>query len=756
MINARQLRVQALQTAMKNPRLAKLLVSAAKAPLGSTARTQAQNVINSLYSTQLNHVQSTIMPTVLMQQGGGQGGSKNQMMPVMVQPHTPPQGRVVVLRPATLTPYAFKRPVRAMLPEGYVRKAPVVDKSPTGQGGERNIVSRVIDWAKSKFSGQGGGLNSNTTYGPLQVVSGPQNLPNITIAKPQNNPQITVQKTAGPLPNLTVTNTPSPTASNYNPQTFVGPVMGPTAPKTNNYNPQQQGANALQPASTFSNLYNSGAKISTPPPAPSPTPPPTPSYMSSGDQGFVGPTQDSSSTVTNQPGTFDANGKYIPTGDPLIDYLMQSYGQGIGANAFALGAMSDAKKLQELLPGVPANQLPVGASLAGQLSALQDALYKEYKIDDLHTSLNQAVQAGQSLPEVATSYIRGKDEFLNAVDQMQEKATDAYLNSSMRSDPFYKASMDQYLNYLSVLKGRTTQRYMDYLNTSINYQNNQINALQTQYNTAADTVNRLYTNKAAVTTEQYNQIKQALIDMYDNVAQRQQAQATSAKDEIELQKSYYEMLKAAADAQKAQSPNAGKPLSSNDLQILDDTVGGYSNIMDALNSSTLGTYDPGTIFERYSKSRAGKVQDTISNTGSLSSLWNSDKANLSSLAANQQNLASLIPNLSSTTQQYVNSLNSAYSNGILSYLNNHKDKVYSMIGSMKGFKSFDDWKSYNPWFHSANYNTNTYLKGDSAISEDMARLIFNAVLAQQQAGGKVDQGSLTIDDIAGAVFGQLN
>lgn len=464
------LKIQALKTAMNNPRMAKLIMDAVKAPVGSSKREQAKSVIVSLHVAQKNKQQKSMMPVLILDPKGGKGGGQGGPIQTFMTPPSPPTPEYISLKPINVAYYKFTAPVQPA-PEPMSVKPPM---------------------------GQGGGLPLNTGYQNINKALG------LDFSQPE--PQTQSQ----PAPQVQ-----SPTLPNWaKPSTWWNGLKTGAQKLTGLVGPSNQsilGAYAEQKG-TFKDPVN-------PPNPPSqPVVPVAQAQTSSQSPVTVVPPQTTAplSTVGAPPNT----GTPGSSGSALGDYILGKYQQGAGPLETYLGVANDSKKLQELFPGVPLSQIPVGASLAGQLNDLQDSLKKEFRINELGDALSSAVNRGATLQDDVTAYIRGKDEFLNSVDKMLKGATDSYINSSSHGDPFYEKSMQQYTNYLSTLKGRATQNYIDYLNTSINYQNGQVQQLQTAYNKAADLVNQSYTQKAALTTEQYNFIKDTITEMYNNVAQR--------------------------------------------------------------------------------------------------------------------------------------------------------------------------------------------------------------------------------------------
>ncbi|MCK9369483.1 hypothetical protein M0R04_06085 [Candidatus Dojkabacteria bacterium] len=789
-------KLQSLKTAMKNPKMATLIMDAIKAPVGSSKREQARNVLGSLSIAQRNNEQSKMIPVMMMPTSGrGQGGPKGQAPVMMMPPPPTPAPTVISLKPATVVPYEFSNPI--------VKSEPISFIPPKSSQINTQDVPPAIPswWDKAKtavkgFFGQGGALPSNLTYNDLPVKNNnliqnlnPQKVSlegllsrGTGLGKPSTQisyPTATQQNSLN-LPNLSF-NTPvkfdlnapvpkqdqslysglnlsRPITSGGTP-TFVGGA--PSVPTINLKPPTQPKPTqdlskwfAIDEKGTVWNKAQNKA-YSTPEEFLKAAtglfgePEPGTSFETVNfifDKGWK-PTQSTASSqttatqnnITSESSPFgpglDASGKATTvskTGDPLVDYLLDSYGDGVGKNAFALGVMSDAKLLQSLFPGVPVDKIPVGASLVGQLNELADDLKKEYHITELGDALTDAVTRGVTLQDDLTAYVRGKDQFLNSVDKLLQNATSQYLDSSMRSDPFYSKSMKQYATYLTTLKGRTTQRYIDYLNTSITHHNGQLQQLQTTYDKAAEFVNTIYTEKSELTKEQYQQVKDVLFEMYDNVATKAALINGTSKEAVELQKSKYSMAKDILDIAKTFGAGAekqalvdqagsllglsnldasqltSKPVdySAADMQIMNDRFTNLGTLGEALNDPTLVAkgFTPDIIARQFGEALASRnVGELNTDPTKFKSMYNDFRNESNQLASE---IKSLKDNGQDTTSiealkdNYELARDTGFLKAIEAIINSNVDLARKMLKSMQGYDSYEDWANDAPgWFN---------------------------------------------------------
>jgi hypothetical protein len=396
------------------------------------------------------------------------------------------------------------------------------------------------------------------------------------------------------------------------------------------------------PAAQFSNLVKSAQEQTQTTPSQT-TSPQTATTSSSGTvpYDFIGPLSPGQTRAPAPTGTTDTSGStgetsgtYTPTGDPLADYLHQAVSQSLGANAFASKVMNDKDMYAELFPGVPADQLPVGASLTDQINTLYKTLSDEHNLTQLHDSLIDAANQGYTLKDDASAYIQGKDQYLNQIDQMLTNAETSAVNNPMNTDPWYAQTMQNYLTYLTTLRGRTTQRYVDYVNTTVNAQNAKIQTLQNDYNTAAAQVQTLFNTDSQITVQQYNETKQTLVDMYNNLAQQGTLTDASSKE-------YWDAIKAQYDA--LNTINKYTSVDATKLKLVQTQVSTAKTLEQALSDPILNgnNISPSVIAQQYAQSQMSKQKAALSHDPtSFSGLYNATQTEVGKISAQIQSLQS--------------------------------------------------------------------------------------------------------------------
>jgi len=190
--------------------------------------------------------------------------------------------------------------------------------------------------------------------------------------------------------------------------------------------------------------------------------------------------------------------------------LYEALKAGIGSSSYAWQQM-DALN--------PKN----GASLVRQEADLKDALKKEYNIDQLYNNLQAKKNQGMTIESDLTDYITARDKYIEKIDGMIDTTLNKIANSSMIGDPNYQKRMNNYTNYLYLMKGKQQKRYTDFLKSGINQYNSELTRLSDEYNTAYKNFTDEFNTSKAITEEDYNRQYQMLQDMYNNVENRQKS-----------------------------------------------------------------------------------------------------------------------------------------------------------------------------------------------------------------------------------------
>lgn len=224
----------------------------------------------------------------------------------------------------------------------------------------------------------------------------------------------------------------------------------------------------------------------------------------------------------------------------LAKSAKEAYDLGLGSEWYSLTRMMDKDQLAKDLGMSPeAAKLLPEAFLQTQLIDLENARRDEFKIDEQRDSLLQKQLRGLTIESDLKSYIRGKDKYLGQVDKLLDETNERIVNMDT-SNPYVAERMKNYTNYLTILKGRQNQRYVDFLNTSIDFHKADIEQSEAFYDRSLEEVNKLITQDKATTTEWHGMIKTMLKDLYDNIEYREDRQ-------MKIEEHEWKKAEAAAD-----------------------------------------------------------------------------------------------------------------------------------------------------------------------------------------------------------------
>jgi len=487
-----------IRSVMGNPKLARLITSANSSPVGSTKRRQAKGILMSLSRARSNF--------------DGQGGpilDTLQKGKENISPWTPTQNQLPVsgtTAPQTTPP----QPITPVVPPAvapppqntqFVKSVDhIVAQKPTVATSSAIQYSDLIDVNGTIYNKSGKGYSD-----PAQLAA------DLGIRPDQidwQNPAITKSSTP-----------PTPSASSTTSQ--YGVYDTPSGPMSGLI---PQGASAYSPDGTTPPTPSTAQSMTGLTPGPY-VPPPTDTginyspYVQDGQlytpPGYVAPT-DVEQYLAGYPET-----------------LQKAFAAGIGSKAFAMDVMGDKKKMAEVL-GIPEESLdllPDSPFLSVQLNDLKSSLKKEYGLDNKLQKLEDLQSQGVTIESDLTAYIREKDKYYNQLDTMYDKAEKMIANTDT-SNPYVAQRYNNYLNYLTVLKGRQNQRYIDFLKSGIDYHNADLKRAEDSYNTSVKAVDAIFATQKDITTEQFKDIEAILKDMYDNVTKRDDLQTMIDKNRI--------------------------------------------------------------------------------------------------------------------------------------------------------------------------------------------------------------------------------
>lgn len=208
---------------------------------------------------------------------------------------------------------------------------------------------------------------------------------------------------------------------------------------------------------------------------------------------------------------------------------------GESANSIVWSIMKDPDTMAKVLD-VPKEYLkyfPQDGSLAGHIIELRNATEDKFKLDETLYKITQKKLAGANVESNVSDYIRGKDAYLAQIDKLLFDSKESMADMDT-SNPYVEKRMKNYQNYLTILKGRQNQRYIDFMDMSVRQHNSELDRLQANYDAAAMQAEKEFTDVKALTTEKFLEIKDVLTDMACNVTQKEDKYREKMKYEQDM------------------------------------------------------------------------------------------------------------------------------------------------------------------------------------------------------------------------------
>jgi len=211
-------------------------------------------------------------------------------------------------------------------------------------------------------------------------------------------------------------------------------------------------------------------------------------------------------------------------GATLKEKIQAGYDLGLGAETTAAMLWQDKDKLAEMLgmSKESAKLLPE-YMLSSQLIDLRNARYDEFRIDEQRNKILDKQNRGLTYEDDLKTHVRGRDKYLGQIEKLLTD-TKKSISEMDTSNPYVAQRMENYVNYLTILKGRQNQRYIDFIDMSMRDFRADINQSTNMYNRDLETVNKLITDESALTSEAHTNIKNMLTEMYNNIEAREDRQ----------------------------------------------------------------------------------------------------------------------------------------------------------------------------------------------------------------------------------------
>ena len=266
---------------------------------------------------------------------------------------------------------------------------------------------------------------------------------------------------------------------------------------------------------------------------------------------------------------------YSSLGSSSQEYYKDVYDavkMGKSPQAYMDEIMGNKKELSALL-GVPETDLnkilpAPSAWLGDQLYRLKENITKEYQLDSQRDRLISLITQGGTADVDFKAYIRGRDQYTGEIDAMIDKAKDktAYMDTS---DPYVARKMQNWNGYLTVLKGRQTMLYQDFMDTAISYHNTKIDHQNMLYNSLFTEAENKYNSQSALAQEAYTRASSKITDMFNAVSTGVQNMRDADQYEVDKAKDALDMYKSVADIYKIYNNIDADTISAEHEQALD-------------------------------------------------------------------------------------------------------------------------------------------------------------------------------------------
>lgn len=491
----RKTRSESISSIMRHPKLSRTFADATRSPLGSTARKNAQAMLNVVKKVNMRNMpQQGMIPGMPMMGMGGPGyqyngvGGPPPVPPILPATTTPPQNKLIFPSvPPSVIQTTPKLPVQKGL-FGYM-------KEQIPKAGTYGIPLGGAIGAGWMGAGQYALQNAGTA-----LMKGGVGLKNMILGNDPNTnkpwpiaPWITYDETMG-----------GRLASDILSRSPWGTDQFKTTPAAIHeagFQQQQQAKDESKGTPEYEKALAEGVANGT--------------IKTAEDVEALKArmTAGANATTSEQPGTqtttetstqetsgtksgTSTNTKYATSGDAAA---MSAINRGIGPHTFAMEQMGDRK------------------SPTKQLETMDDLLRKDFNVDVLQNALQNKINTGLRLEGDLVAFIKSRDGIVNNIDGMLTKARTKMASVDAKMDPVKAHEYKNYFNYLSTLKGNANQRYIDFAKQSITQWDNETAAMQANYDSIIGQYERKYKIDAAITQEDYNNEYQKFSDLYTSL-----------------------------------------------------------------------------------------------------------------------------------------------------------------------------------------------------------------------------------------------
>lgn len=162
----------------------------------------------------------------------------------------------------------------------------------------------------------------------------------------------------------------------------------------------------------------------------------------------------------------------------------------------------------------PNNPETNGLSMGEALAKNQSDLWAKYDISDLQKEQADLRKAKVMLPDMVSSYINGRDQYLNQTNDMIK---DFVAENANNSDPISRQKSVAHLNYLYTLRGMQNRSYMQYLDQAVTENEAELQNVTDTLSISLTNYQQELNSANVITEDRYKTMAESLASMYNSL-----------------------------------------------------------------------------------------------------------------------------------------------------------------------------------------------------------------------------------------------
>jgi len=199
--------------------------------------------------------------------------------------------------------------------------------------------------------------------------------------------------------------------------------------------------------------------------------------------------------------------------------LLELRRSGMGATGLMTAAMVDPSILTDFgLPASVADGFP-RYSLEEQKGAIQETLMKKFGIEESENLMKEKLAHGGSIVADLTEYLAKTDTYFRDIDNLYNDTLERAASMDT-SDPAMAKRVNNYTNYLKILRGKQNDRNVSFITMAGDKVEAEIKALNAIYNINFKQFVREYDKDAAKATELHKGATDTIKELEDNLDER--------------------------------------------------------------------------------------------------------------------------------------------------------------------------------------------------------------------------------------------